>query len=700
MINRKINGLAADSDNITLNKLKESESKYRLLAENSMNGIYQVDLLGRIVYANRTFYEMLGYEKDEFLNKHFSSLVCTKELLKATIIVKDIFKGKSIEDHIVLKRKDGTVFPSYFTASTLRRDGKIIGLTGSVKDLSQLQKIEKEMHLLSKINIKVNAGLNTKEILDYAVKQISKIFNFQTCGIYFYENGNNYITLSAISLASGLIRKIEKVYGMTIKNMKIPLHEGSGFKKTLQSKQTLILSSMQTINDFSNNKNIQAFTWLVTKIIGFKFSARIPLIISEKVIGILGVTSNDEFRTESIESLERFASQLALIINKLKKDNDLQNSEKQLKDILDATPAAIIHTRISDNVIVYANNSLSKLLKMPLSEIIGNKSLNFYSDHELKNKILNTLKKKGHIENQELKIERKNGTFSWITASIKSSYIDGKATLFTSFTDITEQKRVEKKLLDNELSLEKQVKERTKELNKALLAEKELNQMKSNFVSMASHEFRTPLTAILSASDILKIYLDRMTKTEIRGKIDKIQKEVKSLVAILEDFLVIGKNQIGKIKFKPEKIDFKFFCNEIINEIKDGIGKDHNINYVFKEPEMVVNLDITLLKHITTNLLSNAIKYSDAGSKIEFHVSQGNGFIVMQFNDEGIGIPDSELKYLFLTFHRASNVGAVSGTGLGMAIVKQSIELHNGQIMVNSTEGVGTEIEVTIPFTQ
>ena len=294
---------------------------------------------------------------------------------------------------------------------------------------------------------------------------------------------------------------------------------------------------------------------------------------------------------------------------------------------------------------------------------------------------------------QEAILHSKDGRTFLCEISAVTIELESGTVVQAIIRDISKKKAAEKELKN-------QVEERTKELNEALSKEKELNQMKINFVSMASHEFRTPLTSILSASDIIKRYQEKMTKTEVRRKIDKIQNEVKGLVEILEDFLIVGKYEVGKVEFKPKKMDLKFFCDELVDELNRTIGKEHYIDYIFEELEMVVNLDPRLIKHITSNLLSNSIKYSAVGSKIEFHISTRNGFIVIQINDKGIGIPENDLKNIFSTFHRASNVGAVSGSGLGMAIVKQSVDLHNGQIMINSTEGVGTEIEITIPYTK
>lgn len=699
MVNEKSNESAIQLGDITYEELKEMEAKYRLLTENSMDGIYQVDLLGRMTYINSSFNKMLGYEKGEILNKHFSFIVPTKELLRAAILFKDLMIGKSIDGLINIKRKDGTEFPVIFTATTLRKEGKIIGLTGSLKDVTEIKQKEAELEFIVDLNAKVNEGDCPSLIFDYAVQQMLKIFGLKICNIYSYEKGNDFMSIQAMSLSSRIKKKIKKISGVDLNRYKIPLYEGSGFNKVIQDGRTILSdNTVQDIKDWCDNKAIHSFVKPLAHLISYKYSLRIPLKVQDRIIGILGVSRDYIFTDEVIASLNRLGVHLSLIINKLKNDEKLQNSKKRLNEILNVTPSAIIHTRLSDGKIMYANNSLAKILKLPLRKIIGQKLPDCWVDSDQKKEyIMNTIKDQGFIKNQELKIKSKGTSELWILASMNLSVVGGEPTVFTGFTDITYQKKVEQQLLTHESSLENQVAERTRELNKALSREKELNNLKTNFVTMASHEFRTPLTTILSASDILKRYRDRMTETEVNSKIDKIQSEVKGLTDILNDFLVIGSSEAGKIDLKVEKIDLKLFLDEEITSLKDSIAKEHEIDYVFKSAE-IVNLDSRIIKNIISNLLGNAIKYSATGSKIEFHISARNGSLIIQVNDQGIGISKNDLENIFTPFHRGSNVGTIQGTGLGMTIVKQSVELHGGQITINSKEGVGTEVKVTIPL--
>ncbi len=225
---------------------------------------------------------------------------------------------------------------------------------------------------------------------------------------------------------------------------------------------------------------------------------------------------------------------------------------------------------------------------------------------------------------------------------------------------------------------------------------KALSELKSRFVSMVSHEFRTPLTAIMAASDLLKRYSDRMTQEQKEMRLNKIQREIKHMVQLLEDILVIGRAEAGKFPFNPEYLDIKAICDDIIEEVKVTYNSTHEIDFLCRNEKKKIFADEKIVRHITTNLLSNAIKYSPKGTHVLFYLDFSDD-IIFTFKDKGIGIPDDDLKSLFEPFHRATNVGDVYGTGLGLAIVKKAVEAHGGDIKVESKMGEGTTFIVNIP---
>ena len=241
-----------------------------------------------------------------------------------------------------------------------------------------------------------------------------------------------------------------------------------------------------------------------------------------------------------------------------------------------------------------------------------------------------------------------------------------------------------------------QLKTVQEELNQALSKEKELNQLKSRFVSIVSHEFRNPLNGISGMTQILKAYGDKLSpekKTEILAG---LQRNVTKMTELLDDVLTISRKDMGKLQFNPAPLELEMFCRGLISEIQIVFNHKQVINFVYQEEtKKQFDLDSKLLHHILTNLLSNACKYSPKNSVIDFEVSYQNSEIIFTVRDRGIGIPSQDLPKLFDSFYRASNSEGYQGTGLGLAIVKQYVELHQGNITVESELEAGTTFQVT-----
>ena len=239
----------------------------------------------------------------------------------------------------------------------------------------------------------------------------------------------------------------------------------------------------------------------------------------------------------------------------------------------------------------------------------------------------------------------------------------------------------------------------------ALAKEKELNEVRSRFITVASHEFRTPLTAILSAAELLEHYSHKYTENKKLSYLHRIQSSVHHMIDMLTDVLTIAKSESGKIDFNPTPIELVKFCQELTEEIQLSYGDRHLISFssCCTFPAQIPGtapacMDEKLLRHIFSNLLSNAIKYSPPGSAIYFRLALADGTAVFEIQDSGMGIPPEDRPRLFESFHRAKNVGTIPGTGLGLAIVKNSVNIHGGEISVNSEVGAGTTFTVKLPL--
>jgi len=284
----------------------------------------------------------------------------------------------------------------------------------------------------------------------------------------------------------------------------------------------------------------------------------------------------------------------------------------------------------------------------------------------------------------ELQVLRKDGTPIWLElhGSTSSPGELGKGVIWTA-VDVTKRREAEESM---RLALQQQT---------------ELSDLKSRFVSMASHEFRTPLATILSSAKLLRDYGERFASEERAELLQSIQSSVRRMTDLLDQVLVIGRAEAGRLAYAPAPLDLEACCRRLVREAEHLGGRadvtPSRVVFGFTGEDRVVELDEKLLHHILGNLLSNALKYTPGDDPVSLEVRSTPGESTFVVSDTGIGIPEKEMPHLFETFHRASNVGNIQGTGLGLAIVKRAVDLHGGTIGVMSAAGKGSRFEVRLP---
>ncbi len=363
-------------------------------------------------------------------------------------------------------------------------------------------------------------------------------------------------------------------------------------------------------------------------------------------------------------------------------EENLQNTKGQLQAILDNSVAAIFIKDLSGCYIM-ANRRYYELNGIKaMGSIEGKDDFDIFPPERAK--AFYAADQQVMLENHEVEIEE-----TFIRGEQKFTHLTVKFPLRDSYghpyaigaiaTDITERKRYET------------------ELQEALDQQRELTDLKVRFVSMASHEFRTPLAAILAASETLIAYRHKMSDEDTNRRLQKIENQVKHLRGIIDDVLQLTRNQSEPATAAFSEFDFDGLCREMVEEFQNQPDVTQHFVYTASEQPFRVYLDPQLMRQILTNLISNTIKYSAKDKTVWVDIARRENEIILKVRDEGIGIPADDMKHLFEAFHRASNVGTVQGTGLGLAITLQAVERQGGKMDVQSEVGVGTTIIVSLP---
>lgn len=372
-------------------------------------------------------------------------------------------------------------------------------------------------------------------------------------------------------------------------------------------------------------------------------------------------------------------------------EDALRESEEKFRNLVEQTNDWVWEID-SNTIFTYVNPRVREIVGYEPGEIIGKSIFDFMSLDEAKRfaSILNFyISQLEPFINFEKTLFQKDGHLVILETSA-SPVFDAQGMLqgYRGISrDITRRKQVEQ------------------EIRKALANEKELSDLKSRFVSMTSHEFRTPLSIISSSAGFLEDYAHKLDEKKKLKHLHRIQATVRHMTELLEDVLLINKAEAEKLEFNPELLDLAKFCQELVEEMQLSIDSSHQIvlqtcgaNKGNAGKHINACMDKKLLRQILTNLLSNAIKYSPHSSAVYFDLASQDGAVVFQIRDEGIGISPKDEQRLFESFHRGQNVGNIPGTGLGLAIVKKCVQVHGGQIAVTSVVGVGTTFTVKFPL--
>ena len=646
--------------------------------------IFGIDHKGLVNEWNQTSEKITGFKKHEVIGKKFVENFITKEYQKAVKKVLDqALIGKETASYeFPMYSKDG-VRNMMLLNSTSRRDKKnnIIGVLGVGQDITEIDKL--------RTTLKDSA---------FRLKLVMESLGEATWGRSLPDYKLRYISSSVVSL-----------YGFPVADWHENMHLWSDMihpddiKRVNKENEVLFTSGKCEIEFriLTANKQIKHIN---SKIIIIKNKDGIPFFMTGRSRDITEQKKDKDQLKYLNSSLVKKTNKLQISNSRLKEDiieiNKLKTSAqsiaKELRQFIETANAPIFGID-NKGLVNEWNQTSEKITGFAKNEVLGKDLVQNYITKEYQKAvktILNDALIGKETANYEFPLYTKGGerVMVLLNSTTRRDHKNNIIGVLGVGQDITE-------LVTYRKELELQVKQRTLNLNDALKEQKRLTELKSQFISTTSHEFRTPLAAINFAAGSLKKYLTKMEPILIKKKLNKIEDQVLHMTKLLDDVLNIGKVEKNKKNKKTPPMNLGDFMYEIIEEVDDSFEKSHEIVLIdiLELKNSTIFIDKKLGRSIFINVLSNAIKFSPNAKKIIIELSSEKSYTVISVTDFGIGIPKAELKNIFNPFTRGENVSLINGTGLGLSIVKKTIDIIGGKIIVNSNIGHGTTFIIKIP---
>jgi PAS domain S-box-containing protein len=621
---------------------------FQAMFEEATIGILAVRASGEIVKANPFVEKMFGYEKGEMLGLPLENLLpesCRTQHVqhRKGFNERPVHRTMGADLDLYGLRKSGDKFPVHISLSFMKsEDGQLT--IAYIHDVTKEKQLTKELHWKS---IAIASGLIPIALADLEGKLIE--VNEAFAKLWGYDDAKELIGLDnqALSSTHGELSEINKAIrekGHWAGESKAKKKDGSYF---------YIFATANLVVDDQNHP--QAMLASFIDITALKKAQA----LSQDIFKIVDDSLNEIyiFDAETLQFIH---------VNKGARNN----IGYTLEEMRQMTPVDIKpkHTEAS-------------FMELIAPLLNGEKEIILFDTVH----------------------RRKDGTSYPVEEHLQYSMLGDQPVLVAIIIDITVAEKAKEALQDSNTQLEEKVKLRTKalqekeaELEQALAKEKELNGLKSRFVSMASHEFRTPLSSILASSGLIARYPETDQQDKRMKHIEKIKSAVSNLTNILNDFLSLEKLESGMISCQKVEVDVINFVATLLDEMKLVYNEDQTIRHEHSGGTIVL-IDEYLVKNVLINLLSNAFKYSPSGKNVDLISSTEKDMITIKVRDYGIGIPEQDQPHMFGRFFRATNVANIQGTGLGLVIVKRYLDLMGGSIDFESKENEGTTFIVEIP---
>jgi PAS domain S-box-containing protein len=682
------------------NQLWQSQQRYRILAETVPNLIWLTDSNGTITEVNQRTQQYFGKSLEEIQTYGWLPLIHPDDraIVEESIFTADLlYQPYSLEYR--LQRLDGIyrwhlaqVLPLCDIWDELRESTMWLGSCTDIEDLKQtevlLQQKADQEDLIKKITQRIRESLDLKEVLNTTVEEVRRFLGADRVLIYQVFPGGTGAAI-AESVGEDWIKVLDIVFPSEV-------FPEENYERYAQGR-------IFALNDRKDGPILECLAEFL-ETIQVKAKLVVPIIQKEKLWGLIiahQCSSPRQWQEREINIFQQIAVQLAIAIQQSELYEQLQAElrqrkqievERQKLDLVVENSSEFIGIATLSGEITFINRAGQKLVGIESTTNIQQLIiLDFFRLEDrpfIQNEVLRLVFQEGqwegefnlwHFETRQLIPVLCNAFL------IKNPKTGEPTHIASVIRDITHIKQAEQDILN------------------ALEKEKELGDLRSRFISMASHEFRTPLSIISSSTGIMENYYQRLSEEKKQQHFKRIQSSIKHMTELLDDVLTMSKAEAEKMAFNPQSLDILDFCRDLIAELQLSSSK-HTIIFTIPETQeinsqdpLIVEFDPKLLRQILTNLLTNAIKYSPPESNIDLNLKVEGLELIFEVKDHGIGIPVDDLNKLFTTFHRATNTGNIQGTGLGLAIVKKCVDLHQGEIEVHSILNEGSTFTLRLP---
>lgn len=686
--------------------LARSEEKYRGIIQNSSLGLLEVDNNEVIQFANAAFCEISGYNPEDLVGFKANELLLPQDpevISKMEEVQEKRSSGVANAYELQIRKKDGTLCWVLISGAPIYdHNGKVVGsigihhdITGQknetilrnqlLKELDQrnaeLQRQQEHLALLNRFASGLLAKSNIVQVYRHISDTMRGSLGFIDCIVYHMNREQNRLEHDP-----AFIQDVEAGRPGFMPMITVPLGTGITGSAALHGRVEMIgdtTADKRYIPDRGIQYSESGELMLDMNSRSVRNSElAVPIIYGTTVMGVIDTGHPQKFFFDDLhrDTLTTIAGLAAIKIRQLQYSESLRDSEQQVRAIIDSSLDAVM-TLDKAGKILEATQQASAMFGWPRESMAGMSfndlldGMDRLPDRYFRQWLGDASDLSGKSQRIEVAARKAGGEIFQAELSMARVRAQGDVIASVFIRDITIQKQAEI------------------ELRTALAREAELNNMKTRFITLTSHEFRTPLTTIQSTAEILFLTLQNFPGLPVE-RLDKYMRritgEVERLTSLMNDILVLGRIDAGKISFQPVELDV---C-ELIQDLLDGKqfirGDNRQVTVQTEGVPALVQADPALMSHVVTNLVSNALKYSPGKPTPEVLIKYGQDRVKICVQDYGIGIPEKDIQSIFDSFFRASNAEHIQGTGLGLVIVRQFLDIHGGVLHVSSKLGEGT----------